>query len=374
MKKLLAVSAAAASLVAGLPAYASAAPEPKVTVEAAPGGDAVPGQYIVTLKSPARTPRTLGTTLARYADGFAARLTPSQLTTLRRDPAVAAIEQDQIIKATTVQKKPTWGLDRIDETALPLSHTYSYKHTGAGVNAYVIDTGIDTSLAQFGGRADVAYDALGGNGKDQNGHGTHVAGIIGSRSYGVAKSVRLHSVRVLNSKGQGTLSQVIAGVNWVTKHHAGKAVANLSLGGGKSTAFNKAVTKLSRSGVFVTVATGNDGKDSCKTSPASAASVEAVGATSSKDVRPSFSNYGKCLDIYAPGVNVYSTLPGGTGFGTGTSMASPFVAGAAALYKSAYGDKSFGTIQKWLAKNATKGKVKKNKAHTHNYLLNKRSL
>jgi subtilisin family serine protease len=360
--------AATAIACASMP-LSGAVAAPHVAVTAA-HGDGVSGQYIVTVKHSSRLSHVIGfPTLHRYTNGFAARLSASQLRKVQSDPDVAAIEQDQIVRIATTQKSPTWGLDRLDERVLPLSHTYTYKHTGSGVDAYVIDTGIETSLSQFGGRANTVY-----GGADCNGHGTHVAGIIGSKSYGVAKSVRLHSVRVLDCDGSGTTSDVIAGVNWVKAHHAAKSVANLSLGGSKSTALNNAVTALSKSGVFVAVAAGNENASACSESPASASNVEAVAASSSNDTRASFSDYGSCVDIYAPGVNIKSTYQGGTAYLSGTSMASPFVAGVAVLYKSAYGQATFGTIQKWMTGHATNGKIKSNKSGTHNRLLNKGSL
>jgi subtilisin family serine protease len=343
---------------------------PGVPVLAAAHGDGVPGQYIVTMKHTNQVSRAIRfPTRHRFGNGFAARLSAAQLSAIRRNPDVASIEQDQIIRIATTQSSPTWGLDRIDQSKLPLSHSYKYTHTGSGVDAYVIDTGIDTSLSQFGGRATIAYGDA-----DCNGHGTHVAGIIGSKSYGVAKSVRLHSVQVLGCDGSGSTSDVIAGINWVKAHHAAKSVANLSLGGSKSTALNNAVTALSKSGVFVAVAAGNDNADACKSSPASAASVEAAAASSSSDKRASFSDYGSCVDVYAPGVNIKSTYPGGTEYMSGTSMASPFVAGVAALYKQAYGQKTFGTVQKWITDHAINGVIKSNRSGTHNRLLNKASL
>lgn len=346
---------------------AVAAPHVSVTMAAENG---VKDQYIVTMKHPSQVAHAIGfPTLHRFTGGFAAKLSAAQLDKVRRDPDVAAIEQDQIMKITTTQKSPTWGLDRLDERVLPLSRTYSYTHTGADVDAYVIDTGIETTLSQFGGRADTLYGE-----EDCNGHGTHVAGIIGSTSYGVAKEVRLHAVQVLDCDGEGATSDVIAGVDWVRTNHAAKSVANLSLGGSKSTALNKAVTALSKSGVFVAVAAGNENANACSESPASAASVEATAASSSNDTRASFSNYGSCVDVYAPGVNIKSTYLGGTEYLDGTSMASPFVAGVAALYKSTYGQATFGTVQKWITAHATNGAIKKNKSKTHNRLLNKGSL
>lgn len=353
---------------AALPLSASVA-TPRVAVAMA-ADNGVKGQYIVTVKHPSQVSRVIGfPTLHRFTRGFAAKLSPAQLDKVRRDPDVAAIEQDQVMKIATTQKNPTWGLDRLDERVLPLSRSYTYKHTGAGVDAYVIDTGIDTALSQFGGRANTVYGKA-----DCNGHGTHVAGIIGSTSYGVAKKVRLHAVQVLDCNGSGSTSDVIAAIDWVRKNHARLSVANLSLGGPKSKALNDAVTALSRSGVFVAVAAGNDNASACGESPASAVSVEAVAASSSTDTRASFSDYGSCVDIYAPGVHIKSTFPGGTRYLDGTSMASPFVAGVAALYKSAYGQATFGTIQKWMTAHATLGKIKSNKSGTPNRLLNKSSL
>ena len=370
-RKLMIASSAVALAAAAVPAYdAITKPATQVVVASAATGG-VPGQYIVTLKHTGASISALSAmpVVHRFDGGFAARLTSAQLKKLQRDPNVADIEQDQVVRIDTTQKSPTWGLDRIDERALPLSRSYTYKHTGSGVDVYVIDTGIDTSLSQFGGRANTVYGA-----KDCNGHGTHVAGIIGSKSYGVAKGVRLHGVQVLDCDGEGTTSDVIAGIDYVIKHHGARSVANLSLGGAKSTALNNEVTKLSKSGVFVAVAAGNDNADSCNESPASAASVEAVAASASNDTRASFSNYGKCVDIYAPGVNIKSTYLGGTAYLSGTSMASPFVAGVAALYKSAYGQHTFGTVQKWIHDHATNNVIKNNKPGTHNRLLYKSTL
>lgn len=369
-RRILIASAAVACTGASVPAYAAiTTPVPRVAVMSA-SSNGIAGQYIVTVKHRDRLSRMIGfPTIHRFDDGFAARLTPAQLKKMQSDPNVAGIEQDQIATIDTTQQNPTWGLDRIDQRVLPLSHSYTYKHTGAGVDAYVIDTGIDTSLSQFDGRANTVYGKT-----DCNGHGTHVAGIIGSRSYGVAKSVRLHGVQVLDCDGSGTYSAVIAGIDWVIKHHATRSVANLSLGGPKSTALNNAITKLSKSGVFVAVAAGNDNGNACSGSPASAASVEATAASASNDTRASFSDYGTCVDIYAPGVNVKSTYPGGTASMSGTSMASPFVAGVAALYKSAYGQRSFGTIQQWMTAHATNGAIKGNKPGTYNRLIDKSSL
>jgi subtilisin family serine protease len=375
-RRIVIASSAVAITAAAVPAYAAiTTPTPHVAVASA-SAQTVPGQYIVTLKhTGARLSKLTGVRrLLDFGDGFAAKLTPTELKKVQSDPNVAAIEPDQVIKINTTQKNVNWGPDRIDQHKLPLSHSYTYKHTGSGVDAYVIDTGIDTSLSQFGGRANTVYGK-----KDCNGHGTHVAGIIGSKTYGVAKGVRLHGVQVLDCNGRGQTSDVIAGINYVIKHHGAKSVANLSLGGGKSTALNNAVTKLSKAGVFVAVAAGNGDEsgnplNACNTSPASASSVEAVAASTSADKRTSWSNYGKCVDVYAPGSNIKSTYLGGTAVLSGTSMATPFVAGVAALYKSTYGQKSFGTVQTWIRTHATVNAIKNNKPNTPNRLLYKSSL
>jgi subtilisin family serine protease len=356
-----------------------------IQVSSAEDTSAIPGQYIVTLKRDtsvsAMAHRGRIATLRRFGDalnGFAAKLSPAQLDRLRRDPGVAAIEQDQIATISTEQTSPLpWGLDRIDQRGLPLSNSYTYSAPGTGVNAYVIDSGVYTAHTEFGGRAKVAYDALGGDGQDCNGHGTHVAGIIGSKTYGVAKNVNLWAVRTLDCDGSAPYSTVISAVNWVRQHARKPAVANMSLGGPKSDALNTAVTNLSKSGVFIAVAAGNEGANACGSSPASAGWVQAVGATSSSDAHTSWSNYGGCVDIQAPGNAVLSTYTGSptaTKTMSGTSMATPYVVGVAALYKSAKGDASFPTIQKWLNTNATPSKVKSLPSGTPNRFLFKSSL
>ncbi|WP_433466040.1 S8 family peptidase [Spirillospora sp. CA-128828] len=327
-------------------------------------GTPVPGSYIVTLKSgaspDAAAKNVKATGVKRFdgvLNGFAARLNTDQLGKLRRDHRVAAIEQDQVVTADTTQRAPLpWGLDRIDQRSAKLSKSYYYKSSGLGVNAYVIDTGLDVRHTEFGGRASIAWTAsrFNGDGRDCAGHGTHVAGIIGSKTYGAAKSVRLRALRVLDCKGEGSMSDVVAAVNWVRTHAAKPAVANLSLGGPKSTALNTAVTNLSKSGVFTSVAAGNENADACKTSPAGAGWVMAVGATTKYDNRASFSNWGKCVDINAPGYGIYSTWPGGGHKSlSGTSMATPYVSGVAALYLSTHRTATFPTVQKWLNDNST---------------------
>jgi subtilisin family serine protease len=269
-------------------------------------------------------------------NGFAVEMSPEDAEALSQDYRVKFVEEDGVVTADTTQSNPPWGLDRIDQRNLPLSATYTYNWTGSGVRAYVIDTGIRTTHTQFGGRASNVFDAFGGNGADCNGHGTHVSGTIGGSTYGVAKSSLLRGVRVLDCNGSGSNSGVIAGVDWVTNNHINPAVANMSLGGGASSALDTAVNNLANSGVPIAVAAGNSNTDACTTSPARAANAITVGATTTSDARASFSNFGTCLDIFAPGSGILSSwFSSDTATATlsGTSMASPHVAGVAALYK-----------------------------------------
>ena len=318
---------------------AAAAPTHMVAITAA-HGQAIPGHYIVTVKGDPRAVAASAHATPRYVytaalNGFAGALNAGQLTALQHNPNVLRIEQDAAVHIDTTQSGATWGIDRIDQRNLPLSGTYTYNSTGAGATAYVIDTGIYTSDSDFGGRAAVAYDALGGNGIDCNGHGTHVAGTIGGARYGVAKGVALRAVRVLDCSGSGSNSGVIAGMNWVASHHVSRSVANMSLGGGYSSSVNSAATSLVNSGVFLAVAAGNSSADACNYSPSSASGTITVAASDSGDNRASFSNYGGCVDIYAPGVSITSDwLSGGTNTISGTSMATPHVTGVGALYKT----------------------------------------
>ncbi|HEX2718894.1 MAG TPA: S8 family peptidase, partial [Gemmatimonadaceae bacterium] len=316
--------------------------------------------------------------LFRYTDvlqGFAARMSPEAAAALARSPAVALVEPDQEVTIAATQSGATWGIDRIDQRNRPLSGTYTYATTASNVRAYIIDTGIQTSHPQFGGRAAASYDALGGNGQDCNGHGTHVAGTVGSSSYGVAKGVLLRAVRVLNCSGSGTNSGVIAGMDWVRVNHVKPAVANMSLGGGYSSATNTAANNLAAAGVFLAVAAGNSSADACNSSPSSAANTTTVAASTSTDARASYSNYGGCVDIYAPGSSITSTwLNGGTNTISGTSMATPHVTGVAALYKATFGDASYSTIRSWLVNNATANVITGNVAGTPNRLLYKSTL
>jgi subtilisin family serine protease len=347
-------------------------------------GKAIPDQYIVVLKDDpsinassvaqavGAQPKHLYTTVL---NGFAAQLDAGQLNALRNNPNVAYLEQDQEVSLDATQPMDPngdpWGLDRIDQRNLPLSRSYTYMASGSGVTAYVIDTGLQASHPDFGGRAANVYDAFGGNGNDCNGHGTHVGGTIGGATYGVAKSVNLRGVRVLNCSGSGTWSGVIAGMDYVRLNAQRPAVANMSLGGGYSASVNTAAANLSNSGVFVAVSAGNGySANSCNASPASTPEAYTVAASDRTDTKASFSNIGSCVDIYAPGVAIKSAwINSSTNSISGTSMAAPHVAGVAALYKNFYGEASSATISAWLTNNATPNVIYGNPSGTVNRLL-----
>jgi hypothetical protein len=269
--------------------------------------------------------------------GFCATIPPQALEGIRRNPNVAYIEADGIasINASQIVNSQRWGLDRIDQSTLPLNNQYVYNYTGSGVRVYIIDTGIRYTHTEFGGRAYFGFDAFGGTGSDGNGHGTHVAGTVGGSTVGVAKAVTLYSVRVLNNQGSGTWSGVIGGIDWVTANRVKPAVANMSLGGGASTSVDDAVRAAISAGVTMVVAAGNDNADAGNYSPARVMEAITVGSTTNTDARSSFSNYGSILDVFAPGSSIYSAYKNSnTSYATmsGTSMASPHVAGVAALY------------------------------------------
>jgi len=361
-------------------------------VPAAPvSATVVPGQYIVVFRDGVTDPVGLSTRMAKAQGGtlrftytsalkgFAARLSDDAVRALEQDPLVAYVEPDQEFRADVTQSMDAngdpWGIDRIDQTALPLSRTYTYTATGAGVHAYIIDTGIWTMTADFGGRANNVYDAFAANGEDCNGHGTHVSGTIGGATYGVAKGVSLHGVRVLSCSGVGLTSQIIAGIDWVRQNAVHPAVANMSLGGGVSTALNDATTNLWNAGVFVAVAAGNDNADACQASPASATGAFTVAASEKTDTKASYSNWGTCVEAYAPGSAIKSDyLLGTTSSLSGTSMASPHVAGVAVLYKATFGDASSATVSNWIISNATAGVITGNPGGTPNRLLSKGAL
>lgn len=305
--------------------------------------------------------------------GFSAQLTPAAAAALARNPNVEAIEVDGIVSIEATQTGATWGLDRIDQRDLPLSGSYTYTRTGSGVRAYIVDTGIRETHVEFTGRMAAGFTAISDrNGtNDCNGHGTHVAGTVGGTTYGVAKGVTLVPVRVLNCRGSGTNSGVIAGVDWVAAQSFRPAVANMSLGGGASTALDNAVTSAVNAGITFVVAAGNSNVDACTASPARAPSAITVGATTSTDARASYSNFGTCVDIFAPGSSITSAwYKSNTQTNTisGTSMASPHVAGVAALYLQG-GNASPATVTSALINGATTGKVTSPGSGSPNLLL-----
>ena len=315
--------------------------------------------------------------------GYAARLSPAALAKLKKNPKVAYIEKDQVMSINTTQSvTPSWGIDRIDQVSLPLSTQFSYTATGAGVDAYIIDTGILTKHVEFtNGRAVGGYSSIGGssNWTDQNGHGTHVAGTVGGATYGVAKNVKLIAVRVLDARGSGTTSGVIAGINWAINNHTTRpAVANMSLGGGISTSLDAAVQNAVNDGIVMCVAAGNSNQDASLSSPARVSSAITVGATGSRSIltnyddRADYSNYGSIVDIFAPGSNITSAWYTNTTAKntiSGTSMATPHVTGVAALYKSINTGASPSTVEGALKDASTKGIITGLPTGTLNNLL-----
>jgi subtilisin family serine protease len=334
----------------------------------------IAGQYIVVLKSSVADvdteaarlsqnyfgDRGNGHTYRRAIKGFTVRMSEDQASKLSEDPRVAFVEEDQTVSISTTQTGATWGIDRIDQRDRPLDGNYNYDFTGTGVKAYIIDTGIRATHTQFAGRVISGFDAIGdGQGtNDCNGHGTHVSGTVGGSTYGVAKNVTLVAVRVLDCSGNGTTSGVISGVDWVTSDHvAGQpAVANMSLGGGVSSALDTAVNNSIADGVTYAVAGGNDGVDACTSSPARVANAITVGSTTSTDARSSFSNFGTCLDIFAPGSSItssWNTSNTATNTISGTSMATPHVTGVAALYLEANPGAAPATVAAAIVNNST---------------------
>ena len=294
-------------------------------------------------------------------NGFSVEMSEAHAEEMAQDYRVLFVEEDGVVAADATQTNAPWGLDRIDQRNRPLSGTYTYNWTGSGVRVYVIDTGILTGHTQFGGRASNVYDVNGGNGQDCNGHGTHVAGTVGGSTYGVAKGVMLRGVKVFQCGSTTSTSNIIAGVNYVTANRILPAVANMSVGGPASSSMDTAVNNLINSGVTVAVAAGNSyGANACNYSPARVANAITVGSTTSTDARSSFSNIGTCLDIFAPGSSITSawwTSTTATNTISGTSMASPHVAGVAALYKQANPSASPSTIRNAIVNNATTGVV-----------------
>lgn len=355
-------------------------------------GDRIPDRYIIVFR-PGRVSNVEAESarLVRGArgalhyvygsvfQGFAATIPAQALEGLRRNPNILLIEQDGVVtRVSTTQTNATWGIDRIDQRSLPLSGTYRYSLTGDGARAYILDTGIRSSHTEFTGRmlpgATAIFDGRGTD--DCDGHGTHVASTTGGTVYGVAKGVSLVPVRVLNCQGSGTWSGVIAGIDWVAAEKESNSsvpmVANLSLGGGASDLVDAAVNRLAASGVTVVVAAGNENDDACRYSPARASGAITVASTTSTDARSSFSNFGSCVDLFAPGSSItaaWYTSNTATRTISGTSMAAPHVAGAVALYVSAHPDASPEAVRGVITGGATTGVVSRPGRGSPNLLL-----
>lgn len=319
----------------------------------------------------------VGFTYQSALRGFSVEMTEAQAERLSRNPQIAYVEEDAYVEGASTQTNPTWALDRIDQRNLPLDTKYNYANAGTGVNAYIIDGGIRYTHQEFGGRAAFAYDwAVGGTGVDCNGHGTHVAALVGGNTYGVAKGVKLWSVRVLDCANGGTIARIIAGVDWVAGNHVKPAVANLSFitiaSSPTNGSMDTAVRNLVAAGVTTVVAAGNNTGDASLRTPARVAEAITVAATDQNDNQSPNSNFGAAVDIYAPGVEIvsaHSTSDTAIAPRSGTSSAAPFVAGMAARYLSGNPQASPASVSNAIVRNATPGKIPNISAGSPNLLL-----
>ncbi|MFJ8053413.1 S8 family peptidase [Streptomyces luteogriseus] len=370
-------SLATAALVGGLTTLPAQAVPAEGRVLAADSPTAIKDSYLVTLKKSAGLKASsaagkalvkeyggsVDKTFGKALNGYSATLSATEARQLAADPAVATVEQNQRVTLAATQTNAPWGLDRIDQASLPLSGTYTYPDSaGSGVTVYVIDTGVRITHQQISGRAAHGYDAVDGdnNASDGNGHGTHVATTIAGTTYGVAKKAKIVGVRVLNNSGSGTTAGVIAGIDWVTQNHSGPSVANMSLGGGASATLDAAVRNSIAGGVTYAVAAGNSSTTASSSSPARVAEAITVGATTSTDAKASYSNYGFALDIFAPGSSItagWHTGDTATNTISGTSMATPHVAGAAAVYLAGHTSSTPAQVATALVNGAVTGKV-----------------
>jgi subtilisin family serine protease len=379
-RKLFGLTTAALTVGAVAVGSPAAAAPAEGSIRDAGSAEVVAGSYVVVLKSDGATVSSRTKTLAgKYAAavkhtytsalrGFSATMSETMAKRLAADPAVDYVQRDGVYRvADTQSPTPSWGLDRIDQRNLPLNNSYTYPSTASTVHAYVLDTGIRTTHNDFGGRASHGRDTVNNDNDatDCHGHGTHVAGTVGGTGFGVAKGVQLVAVRVLNCQGSGTTAGIVAGIDWVTANAIKPAVANMSLGGGANTALDNAVANSIGSGVTYSIAAGNgdifgNPQNACNTSPARTPTAITVGATQSNDAKASFSNFGTCLDIFAPGVGITSAwFSSNTATNTisGTSMAAPHVAGAAAIVLAAHPTWTPQQVRDELVNTATTGVV-----------------
>ena len=348
--------------------------------------NAIPDEYIVVFKDDVADPNGRANTLAQEHGasvrftygaafkGFAARMSPQAAEAIMNNPNVLSVESDQTVSLAGTQTGAPWGLDRIDQASLPTDGVFNYPNTGAGVNIYILDSGIRRTHSQFSGRVVPAHSVFNdGYGPDGcTAHGTHVAGIVGGTTWGVAKGATLHSVRVTDCAGSVSTSSLIAGVDWVTANRVRPAVANMSLSSIASSALNLAVTNSINGGVTYVVSSGNTNSDACNYSPANLPQAIAVGAIAGLDARANFSNFGPCVDLYAPGYNIYSstnTDDAAYMLLSGTSQASAFAAGAAALYLATNPTASPAEVSQALLSGATSGVVTGLPSGTPNRLL-----